>query len=159
MTRILPGTAAALMLASAAFSENLGPGSHFVTNWDLDSNGSVSLEEATERRGDIFTTFDANNDGLLSHEEYTAFDEARAADQAAMREEMGGEGMGQGMGHGKGKGHGNPEDSGMMREFNDGDGDGQVSRDEFLSRVPDWFAKMDRDGSGAITTDDFGPGN
>lgn len=178
MTRILPLTAALLLSATAVIAEETGPGGHFVTNWDLDGNGAVSLAEATERRGDIFTTFDANNDGFLSDEEYTAFDEARSADQAEMREEMAAEGMGgQGKGHGKGQGkgngkghgkggmggagmgHGNPEENGMMRAFNDVDGDGQVSRDEFLSGVPDWFAKMDRDGSGEVTTADFGPGN
>ena len=41
---------------------------------------------------------------------------------------------------------------------NDVDGDGQVSRDEFLARTPDWFAKMDRDGNGSVTTEDFGRG-
>ena len=165
MMRVLPLTAALLLSATAVFAEETGPGGHFVTNWDLDTNGSVSLAEATERRGDIFTTFDADGDGMLSAVEYTAFDEARAADQANMREEMGGEGMGQGQGKGKGhgdghgKGPGNGEEQGMMRAFNDIDGDGLVSREEFLSRVPDWFAQMDRDGDGAIRTTDFGPGN
>ena len=181
MMRVLPLTAALLLSATAVFAEETGPGGHFVTNWDLDTNGSVSLAEATERRGDIFTTFDADGDGMLSPAEYTAFDEARAADQANMREEMGGEGMGQGQGQGKGhgqgkgmgqgkgkgkghgdghgKGPGNGEEQGMMRAFNDIDGDGLVSREEFLSRVPDWFAQMDRDGDGAIRTTDFGPGN
>lgn len=184
MTRILPLTAALLLSATASFAEETGPGGHFVTNWDLDSNGIVSLEEATERRGDIFTTFDANGDGLLSAEEYAAFDAARAADQANMRAEMAeegegmgkghgkghgqggmgqgqsqGQGMGQGRGQGRGQGHGNGEDQGMMRAFNDADADGTVSRAEFLARVPDWFAQMDRNADGGVTTDDFGPGN
>jgi len=139
--------AATALTATASLAEDMVPGGHFVTNWDLDGNGAVSLPEATERRGDIFTTFDADGDGVLSDEEYTAFDEARAADQAAMPEGMG-----------MGKGHGNPEEMGMMRAFNDGDGDGKVSREEFMSHVPDWFARMDRDGDGAVTTADFGPG-
>lgn len=46
-----------------------------------------------------------------------------------------------------------------MRAFNDVDGDGRVSRDEFMARVPDWYAMMDRNADGTITTDDFGPGN
>lgn len=163
MTKLFTLTAAALFLGTAATAEETGPGSHFVTNWDLDSNGSVSLEEATERRGDIFTTFDANEDGNLDATEYAAFDAARAADQEAMREEMQGEGMGQGQGKGKGKGHGmghgNGEEQGMMQAFNDANGDGLVSREEFLAKVPNWFAMMDRDGDGAISTADFGPGN
>ncbi|NBZ87265.1 EF-hand domain-containing protein [Stagnihabitans tardus] len=145
MKPFLPATFA-LLLASAALAQDMVPGGHFVTNWDLDGDGAVSLTEATERRGDIFTTFDADGDGALTEAEYVAFDEARAADQA-------------GMGKGHGMGHGNPEEMGMMRAFNDADGDGRVTREEFLARVPDWFAKMDRNADGAVTPQDFGPGN
>lgn len=152
MKPFLP-TAFALLFASAALAQDMVPGGHFVTNWDIDGTGSVSLAEATERRGDIFTTFDADGDGKLSTDEYTAFDEARAADQATMAE-----GMGKGHGMGHGMGHGNPEEMGMMRAFNDADGDGTVTREEFLARVPDWFAKMDRNSDGEVTTEDFGPG-
>ena len=53
-------------------------------------------------------------------------------------------------------GQGMPEEGGMMRGFNDGDGDGRVSREEFTSRTADWFAMMDRDGNGQVTVDDFG---
>ncbi|KAF0174313.1 MAG: EF hand domain-containing protein [Rhodobacteraceae bacterium] len=44
----------------------------------------------------------------------------------------------------------------MMRAFNDTDGDGLVSRDEFMAKTADWFAKMDRNGDGNVTVDDFG---
>ena len=64
--------------------------------------------------------------------------------------------MGQGMGQGMSMGQGMPEEGGMMRGFNDGDGDGRVSREEFTSRTADWFAMMDRDGNGQVTVDDFG---
>jgi Ca2+-binding EF-hand superfamily protein len=57
-----------------------------------------------------------------------------------------------GMGHGKGM----PEEGGMMRGFNDADGDGMVSREEFTSRTADWLAMMDRDGDGQVTAADFG---
>ena len=84
--------AAALMISgTAALAQQGNPGAHFIENWDLDSNGSVSLEEVIEKRGDVFVTFDADNNGVLSAEEYVAFDEARAADIARM-----------GGGHGKG---------------------------------------------------------
>lgn len=146
MTRTL-----ALVLALAAMpalAANHGPGTgtpglHFIENWDLDGDGQVTLEEATERRGDIFLTFDSNEDGVLDAEEHDMFDEARATDMAE---------NGQGMG----KGRNNPA-NGMMRDVTDADGDGQVSREEFMAAVPDWFARMDRNGDGVVTTDDFGP--
>lgn len=85
---------AALVIALPALAQNQ-PGAHFIEMWDLDENGSVSIEEARERRGDISNTFDANDDGVLSAEDYVLFDEAREAD---MKEH----GIGQGGGQGKG---------------------------------------------------------
>ncbi len=154
----------AILAAGPVFAQVQTPGAHFILNWDADGDGAVSVEEATTRRGDIFTAFDADEDGLLSDEEYALFDEARANDRAAMQEGMGmgngqGQGQGMGQGNGMGPGMGMGAEEGMMRAFNDVDGDGRVSRDEFMARVPDWYAMMDRNGDGTITTDDFGPGN
>lgn len=138
--------AAALMISgTAALAQQGNPGAHFIENWDLDSNGSVSLEEVIEKRGDVFVTFDADNNGVLSAEEYVAFDEARAADMARM-----------GGGHGKGM---MAMEAPMERGFNDADGDGLVSAAEFAASSPTMFARMDRNGDGVITTDDFGMGN
>lgn len=180
--KTLPLLTAALLLSATASFAQTGHGTHFITNWDRDDDGIVTLAEATEKRGDIFTAFDADEDGKLSASEYNSFDEARAADQAGMQQDMAGmgqgngtgqgngQGNGQGKGKGKDKGHGqggmgqgmmngNPEEGGMMRAFNDTDGDGLVSRDEFMAKTPDWFAKMDRNGDGNVTVDDFGMNN
>lgn len=122
-------------------------GGHFIENWDLDGDGAVTLAEATERRGDIFLTFDADEDGVISAEEYTLFDEARAHDM---------EGIPQGGGHG-----GQPmkrAEQGLRREFNDNNGDGQVSHEEFVGNTPAWFAQIDRNGDGTVDSADFGPG-
>lgn len=164
MLKLTTALTALMLLTTAALAETQTPGSHFIANWDADGNGAVSLEEATTKRGDIFLTFDADEDGKLSSEEYDVFDEARANDQAQMKESMGqgqGQGQGQGMGQGHGKGHGKGmnEENGMQRAFNDVDADGLVSRDEFMARVPDWFAMMDSNGDGSVTAADFGPGN
>lgn len=163
MKQTTPLLALALLLGTAAYAENMTPGAHFLQNWDQDGDGIVSLDEATTKRNDLFTSFDADEDGKLSAEEYSAFDDMRSADQEMMREEMGaGMGQGQGMGHGKGHGmgmgigQGTPEEGGMMRGFNDTDGDGMVSRDEFTSRTADWLAMMDHDGDGQVTAADFG---
>ncbi len=167
MKSTLTFAALTLALSGGAFAKQGNPGAHFMHNWDQDGDGIVSLDEAQTKRGDLFTTFDADEDGKLTPEEYAAFDEMRAADQEAMREEMG-EMAGGGMGHGKGMGQGKGmskgmgkgpgmmgAEGGMMRGFNDADGDGFVSREEFVERTADWFAMMDRDEDGNVTEDDF----
>jgi EF hand len=153
MKRILGVAAASLALAGGAFAQSGNPGAHFVQNWDEDGDAAVTLEEVQTKRDNLFTTFDADEDGKLSAAEFDAFDQMRAADQEQMREEMGvkpGGGMGKGMGPGMMRAEG-----GMMRSFNDADGDGLVSRDEFVARSAEWFAMMDQTGDGKITEDDF----
>ena len=86
-------TAALIALGAMAHAQQGSPGLHFIENWDLDGDGQVTLAEATERRGDIFVTFDADDNGVLSPEEHDFFDEARAND---IKEN----GMGKGMGRG-----------------------------------------------------------
>jgi hypothetical protein len=134
---------AALLLPVTASAGEGGPGSHFIENWDLDADGAVTLAELTEKRGDVFHTFDSNDDGLLSAEEYGYFDDARKADMegqpAYARGNMG------------------RVQEGMTLSFNDTNGDGQVSREEFLSNAAAWLETIDRDGSGDVTTADFGP--
>lgn len=134
---------ALILLAAPALAEQGQPGAHFVENWDLDGNGAVTVAEATERRGDVFLTFDADEDGFLDAEEYVFFDQARANDM---------EGQG-----GHGKGAAKRAADGMLLERNDTDGDGKVSRDEFLTNAAGWITGMDRNGDGVVTTADFGP--
>lgn len=136
------------LVAAPALAQGGGGVPHFIENWDGDADGAVTLAEATSRRGDIFLTFDADEDGRLSVEEYALFDEARAQDQAQVRQ-----------GKAEGAGQLRRENAGMERAFNDLDGDGFVSREEFLARTPDWYAQMDRNGDGTVTRDDFGRGN
>lgn len=120
------------------------PGAHFIENWDLDADGQVTLEEIQTRRGDVFYSFDLDGNGLLEGAEYDNFDEARANDMASQG------------------GHGatamQPVNEGMTREANDLDGDGAVSEQEFLTAGADWLTRMDRNGDGVVTTDDFGRG-
>ncbi len=140
--RFLP-LIAALIAGTAATAQQGQPGAHFIENWDMDENGQVSLAEAQEKRGDIFRMFDSDENGLLNSTEYDLFDETRRADMA---ENAGG--------HKKGQMRG--VEKAMMRDFNDVNGDGQVSHDEFVGRAADWFAMMDKNGDGVVTTDDFG---
>jgi len=142
MKTFLIATATATMLTTSAFAGGT-PGAGFLENWDADANGAVTLAEVTEKRENIFYTFDESGDGVLTSEEYVAFDEARAADQ---ENESRGNGGG---GHGKAS-------VGMTLEFNDVDGNGEVTLEEFLGNSEAWFAILDRNADGVVTTADFG---
>ena len=133
----------ALLFPIAAFAGEGQPGSHFIENWDLDTNGRVTLEELIEKRGDVFYAFDGDENGELSADEYVYFDEARKADM---------DGQADATGTKKRK-----MQIGMTFAFNDVNGDGAVSREEFLSRSIDWLSVIDRNGSGDVTSEDFGP--
>ncbi len=142
MRRSFGALALVTTLTPAALWAGDMPGRHFIENWDLNGDGAVTLEELVERRGDVFAAFDANDDGRLDAEDYATFDEARANDMA--------DNAGAG-----GKGEGRVQ-KGMTLAFNDIDGDGVVTREEFLSRAAAWMAMIDRNGDGRITPADFG---
>lgn len=145
MTRYI---ALALVLAAApALAQQGQPGAHFIEMWDLDGDAKVTAEEAAERRNDVFTAFDSNEDGFLDAEEYVMFDAAREADMA----ENGGHG-------GQGRGAMMRAADGMLLVHNDTDNDGKVSRDEFVGNATAWIVGMDRNEDGAVTADDFGRG-
>ncbi|MCB1971281.1 MAG: EF-hand domain-containing protein [Geminicoccaceae bacterium] len=117
------------------------PGQHFLDNWDLDESGDVSVDELRERRGDVFSSFDHDDNGVLDEDEYDVFDEARHSD---MQNEPG---RGKGMDHVM---------RGLERQNNDADGDGLVSREEFVGNSDAWFRSLDRNEDGIVNTDDFG---
>ncbi|MGC1495764.1 MAG: EF-hand domain-containing protein [Sulfitobacter sp.] len=142
MTKFTVFATLAILAPFSAFAEE-APGSHFIENWDLDQNGTVSLAEITERRGDVFNMFDQDENGSLNAEEYVLFDETRAED---MKNNAGG--------HAKGGGR---MQQGLTLDFNDTNEDGEVSRAEFLERSEAWVTMVDRDADGMITSADFGP--
>lgn len=151
MIKFITAAVFSLAIAGTAHAQN-APGAHFLENWDLNEDGIVSLEDATERRGDIFAMFDQDDDGVLSAQEYELFDDTREADAKLNA-------GGHGNGNGKGKGGFDRAQDGLTMTFNDLDENGSVTKDEFVSRTADWLTMIDRDGDGKVTMADFGPRN
>lgn len=139
--KLIALTLAALLPVAAAAQG--APGSHFIENWDLDGDGAVTIAELTQKRGDVFYTFDYDENGLLDAQEYVFFDEARANDMKNQGDQAQGK-MGR-------------VQEGMQMAFNDTDGDGKVSEEEFLAKAAEWLRLIDRDASGDVTSADFGP--
>lgn len=110
----------------------------------------MPVDEPTERRTDIFTTFDADENDLLSDEEYDLFDAARVNDMETMAAENGGPGGGGMIGYSRS----------MERAVSDLDGDGRVTRAEFVDGTSVWFTLRDGDRDGVITVKGVGrPGH
>lgn len=89
LTAILALTAG-MAVAQGAFV----PGAEFLTAWDLDSDGKVTLEEARERRDSIFYMFDLNGDDQYSADEIAGID-VHKAEEAANGKGVGQRGGGQ----------------------------------------------------------------
>lgn len=139
MTRITSLTIG-LLFATTAIAQTT-PGDQFMQSWDLNGDGTATLEELREMRGNVFYTFDSNKDGYLDAEEYVYFDEARANDvanyEADQRDQM------------------QAVADGMSLANSDTDGDGRVGQEEFLSGADGWFTQLDKNGDGGITLEDF----
>ncbi len=185
MKRIVPLAIALAMAAgfSQAQDQPFVPGQEFLLQWDLDSDGKVTLDEAREQRGNIFAMFDTDGNGSFSDDELAGIDEHKAM-QAEFGKGPGhnapdgmvpgqGQGMGQGQGQGKGMGQGQGKGQGQgmgqrmgfdasafdgMMMF-DADKNGIVSQSEFVEGASVWFAQRDRNGDAVITIEDFGNGN
>ncbi|HCE72591.1 EF-hand domain-containing protein [Ruegeria pomeroyi] len=135
--------ASACALGTAALAQG-APGAHFIENWDMDGDALISAAEIVEKRGEIFVMFDQNEDGALDTAEYDLFDETRRADIEA---NAGGR-----------KGPMALVDQAMDRAFNDADGDGLVSAEEFTAKSAAFFDMLDKNGDGVISSADFKPG-
>ncbi len=123
-------------------SSNANPGQNFMNSWDINEDGTVTLEEIKTKRDQVFSSFDSNEDGFLSVEEYTYFDQARANDMEKHAD-------------GQIKG-GQKAANSMLLENNDSDNDGRVSYVEFLDGAKASLDLMDNNKDGVITKTDFG---
>ena len=116
---------------------------HFMENWDLNEDGKVTPAEATEKRGEIFVMFDQDENDVLDTSEYDLFDETRKGQHEANKEDT--------------SRGGRNATQGMNRGFTDANGDGKVTKEEFMAAGDAGFARRDKNGDGSLTKDDFGP--
>lgn len=102
---------------------------------DLDTNldGQITRAEAEAGRTARFSTADANGDGLLSLEEFTAAANAREDERKARRYE---------------------------RAFDrlDSDGDGRITQAEMDTRGTPRFDRLDANGDNVVTADEMQAG-
>ena len=163
MKRLMTLTTALVLGAGLAQAQDFSPGADFMNQWDLDSNGGVSLAEVREQRGNIFAMFDENSDGRLSAAEIAGMDEHKQLQREAG---MGPghnrpEGMNGPMGKGKGMGRGHQGgfDRPAAEEMRglDANRDGIVTTAEFVNGSANWFRMRDRNGDNVLTSADFGP--
>ncbi|WP_157973559.1 EF-hand domain-containing protein [Tropicimonas sp. IMCC34043] len=130
--------------AGAAMAQQAGagvtPGENFIAIWDADGDGRVTLEEVQLRRDDLFASFDADENGALSVDELSALTDMR---DGMMPRPAGRAANGSGF------------DTTMIARMLDADGDGNVSRDEYVGMAGRLFGRMDRNGDGAVAADDF----
>ncbi|MBW3097574.1 EF-hand domain-containing protein [Pseudohoeflea coraliihabitans] len=170
---------------------------------DSDGDGKVTLEEAQEHHAEMFAGIDADSDGSVSRDEMRDWHKSRAEDRRAevfakadkdgdgslsleefseLRESRGGKGRG--MHHGMRKGHHGERGDRAERRDDEGrrgdhadrkqamhgkkdgkrgggfarldkDGNGSVSAEEFSARGERMFARMDRNDDGVIDQSDF----
>ncbi|RKT30972.1 Ca2+-binding EF-hand superfamily protein [Roseovarius halotolerans] len=144
MTYPMLATLCLAICASAAQAQD-GPGQKFMSNWDLDGDGAVTLSEARAMRENIFAAFDSDEDGNLSSDDYDMFDAARANDMASVTPE--------------GRAPMRRVAGGLKREVTDLDHDGTVTLSEFLDSTAAWHEAIDTNGDGVVTPQDFGQGN
>lgn len=132
-------TTALALAAGTAFAQQGAPGAHFIEQWDMDGDGQVTLAEATEKRTEIFVMFDQSEDGVMDAAEWGGIAAHLAEEEGAM-------------GHGPGQ----LIHDAMTPVFNDTDGDGTVTKEEFAAATEGLFAAIDRNGDGVMTSADFG---
>ena len=134
-------TIAALLLSATAALAQTSPGNQFMDNWDLDGNGTATVEEFREMFAGFFLSFDSDEVVDLDADGYLMFDEARQNDvnnyEGAQRAQM----------------QKVADRMGLLAS--DLDKDGKVTRVEFLAGADTWFAELDRNADGGITLDDF----
>ncbi|MDV7143012.1 EF-hand domain-containing protein [Tropicimonas sp. TH_r6] len=136
MTRIaLPIAMTLALLGTTAAAQQFVPGGNALTRWDANNDGRVTLAEVEAGRAALFGTYDINNDGTLSTDEF-----ARIAPQA----------------YGGRQANNQRGTQSVIRSQIDTNGDGLVTRKEYVAGARLWRDRMDTNGDGVLTATDFG---
>ena len=148
--------------AFQAKAQSEGPGAHFLEQWDLNADGQVTLDEAREKRGDVFVMFDADEDGALNDTEWQAIAAHLAEEEAqggALNQMGNGEAMGQGKGagksHGAGNGQGGQGQGGQGQGKHAGQPGGQKGGPGAYMHAAMTPEFNDADGNGTVTAAEF----
>jgi len=185
MKRLLTLTTVIALVAgigpALAQSNTFVPGEDFMAQWDVNGDGKVTLAEAREHRGDIFSMFDSDDNGSFSADELKGIDEHKLMElEAGMgpghnlpegmqpRQGMGpgqgqGRGPGQGMGQGMGQGPGQGMRQSQMGQGQMGQGQmgqGQMAQGQMMGQgltqsAEDGMKMFDANRDGTVTREEF----
>ncbi len=125
-----------LTLIAAASAETFSE--HFLSKYDKDGNGAVSLAELKKKRTGGFKHFDEDGDGFLDASEYSDLKAHQAMQEAIHRAE----GMSDAPRH---------VHDAMSIFVMDTNRDGLTSAEEFLAASVAWFKSVDTDGDGSLS--------
>ena len=141
---ILPLAAVMLFGVGTAFAEpgaegaaEAPPYEGHMNDTDADKDGAVSDEESAARAGKKFDEIDTDKDGTVSTDEMDQYREAEKAKREAARASREAE---------------------MKKKYHekvDPDGDGKITRDEFIKNAADRHEKMDANSDGKVTKDEI----
>jgi len=133
-------TAALVVTATGAFAQDVSE-KQFMRRVDRNKDGQVTLAEYQRYRNIVFKAADTDRNNVLS------------ADELTKRRDFVAQSM---------VNNGNLDAVRTNRyttngslSYNDANGDGVISYDEWVGSVPAWFAKADRNGDNVLTAADF----
>lgn len=131
-----------------------GPGGHhghammLLRAADADGDNTITRAEVDSLQAEMFDWMDRDGDGYLDDADQSPVHARLREIRQQARAERGG--AGEGRGRGRRGGRGGPN---HLRA--DADGDGRVSRTEFLERETSMFDRLDADDNGMVTPEEL----
>ncbi len=134
---LLLGTGVAFAEPSSAPADNKGAGHERpLAEMDADKDGAISADESAAQATKKFDEIDKDKDGSVSLDELDKYRDAEKAKREAEMKKREGE---------------------MKQKYRakvDPDGDGKITKDEFLKSAAERQKKMDVDGDGKVTKEE-----